>query len=332
VEGGAVVSADRPTREQVDAALSHADLWQAGTSTPDVLAAEVRALRADLDVKTGQLAAARRIGSRLAARTPQPAEQDATERSSRLLRLRQALHEMLGFPQHVGFIADDEQLLDRVRVRITPAPLPAVPDGSVTLDELSQPDPSLALVTDRTAAIERMADAAARWPEGSDAYVVPVPLGWLRALSVPAVPDGEAATARRRWAAWLVESASQADDLTEREAQGMRIAATHLLDDEIAARVAGIDGLDDEWLVRFTERLHDRIEAHRFAVRTVRAAASSGEDVPARLDAAADAIQVLGWSDYAENLRDAAAEHRHAPPDVRAAVAAALARPTEETP
>lgn len=82
----------------------------------------------------------------------------------------------------------------------------------------------------------------------------------------------------RRWAAWLVESADQADDLTEAEGQGMRIAATHLVDDEIAARVARIDGLDDEWLQGFTERLNDRIEAHRFAVRTVRAA-FDGKDV-----------------------------------------------------
>ncbi len=78
---------------------------------------------------------ARLIGERdearaaLVARTPQSAEPEATERSSRLLRMRQALHEMLGFPQHIGFIADDEQLLDSVRVRITPAPVPAIPDG-----------------------------------------------------------------------------------------------------------------------------------------------------------------------------------------------------------
>jgi hypothetical protein len=146
-----------------------------------------------------------------------------------------------------------------------------------------------------------------------------------------AVPDGEDVAARRRWAAWLAESAAQADDLTEGEAQGMRIAATHLLDDDIAARVASIDGLDEQWLPAFTARLHDQIEEHRFAVRTVRAAAASPEDVPARLEAAADACEALGWTGTANTFRDLASQLREwdeETPDVRAAVAAALARPT----
>lgn len=54
-----------------------------------------------------------------------------------------------------------------------------------------------------------------------------------------------------------------------------------------------------------------------------------GEDVPARLDAAADALAAADLARGAAALRDAASVASIAGPDVRAAVAAALARPTE---
>lgn len=53
-----------------------------------------------------------------------------------------------------------------------------------------------------------------------------------------------------------------------------------------------------------------------------------GEDVPARLDAAADALAAADLARGAAALRDAASVASIAGPDVRAAVAAALARPT----
>jgi hypothetical protein len=60
------------------------------------------------------------------------------------------------------------------------------------------------------------------------------------------------------------------------------------------------------------------------------AAASSGKDVPARLDAAADALAECQHFSASEAVRDVAHELREiATAEVRAAVAAALARPAE---
>lgn len=53
-----------------------------------------------------------------------------------------------------------------------------------------------------------------------------------------------------------------------------------------------------------------------------------GEDVPARLDAAADALGALGLEYNARLMRELATAAKVAHPEVRAAVAAALAGPT----
>ena len=43
-----------------------------------------------------------------------------------------------------------------------------------------------------------------------------------------------------QWAAWFRESADQADDLTEGQREGFRIAAEHLVDPAVQARVEAI--------------------------------------------------------------------------------------------
>lgn len=57
-------------------------------------------------------------------------------------------------------------------------------------------------------------------------------------------------------------------------------------------------------------------------------ALADGEDVPARLDAAAEVVAKLGFPDWADDMRGVADEYRYAPEDIQAAVAAALVRPT----
>lgn len=343
---------DRPTREQVDAALAHLDVHAMNVSTLDVivLGAEVRALRLDVAGVEGERDAAddfaasvrdllgvadepgwgwevdRRIRAALAARTPEPAAAlDAAHFA------RQAAFSAKTFgpgPLTAG-------VLDHIRkelAEIEAAPLDLgewVDVMILAADGAWRAGHEPQAIVDAVIAKQRRNESRT-WPDWRTA----APGKAIEhdrstdAAQLPAVPDGEDVAVRRRWAAWLVESAAQADDLTESEAQGMRIAATHLLDDEIAARADRIDGLDGEWLAAFTERLHDRIEAHRFAVQTVRAAAAIGEDVPARLAAAADVLAKISGA-AAGDFRHAANVLAGASPELRAAVAAALALPTE---
>lgn len=136
---------------------------------------------------------------------------------------------------------------------------------------------------------------------------------------------------RWAWAAWLAESAEQADDLDDSERHGLRIAATHLLEDDIAARLNPGDFdpvADPAWALRFTARLWADVEAGRAARRA--SAPPDGKDVPARLDAAADALaETSGWQYPSNEVRRVAGVLRNVSPTARAAVAAALALPTE---
>lgn len=70
----------RPTREQVDSDLAYADDWRGSDPHMDRLAAEVRALRAELErvhsalhhETAAHVAERARLRAALAARTPQP--------------------------------------------------------------------------------------------------------------------------------------------------------------------------------------------------------------------------------------------------------------------
>lgn len=73
---------------------------------------------------------------------------------------------------------------------------------------------------------------------------------------------------RARWASWLDQSADEADDLSDAERLGLRVAATHLLDVEVAARVSTID-LDADAIRDLYGRLWAKVESGR-AVQVAR--------------------------------------------------------------
>ncbi len=99
-------------------------------------------------------------------------------------------------------------------------------------------------------------------------------------------------------------------------------------------RYFGLWVLDDKpWDEMSHEEAYKRgqVFATRYIARRDAApVAEDGEDVPARLDAAADAIDEHNpYSCAGGNLRSIAVSLRLSSPELRAAVAAALARPTE---
>lgn len=116
---------DRPTREQVETALRRADRYGGGTPplTTDVLAAEVRALRAELDEQGNELTV-RRLQDLVAARTSQGAGEgwdDASDADRRqalrsALRHRDALADELGLEAGMRTAAVDE--LETLRRRL----------------------------------------------------------------------------------------------------------------------------------------------------------------------------------------------------------------------
>lgn len=161
---------DRPTREQVEDALTAADLDAGGAAVRAVLAAEVRALRDDLGMEMGMRAAAvdelealrRRLWellgadqfaddevlhlvhalcrdrdellAALAARTPQPAE--PTRHLVILSGLADEIDQHAAIAARPGQMGDLERIACAVRdVANELAPLPTVSDGE---DETSR--------------------------------------------------------------------------------------------------------------------------------------------------------------------------------------------------
>lgn len=59
---------------------------------------------------------------------------------------------------------------------------------------------------------------------------------------------------RYQWAAWLAECADQADDLSQAECHGLRIAATHLLGDREMGWATQIE-LDDTDVTELRDRV-----------------------------------------------------------------------------
>ncbi len=99
-------------------------------------------------------------------------------------------------------------------------------------------------------------------------------------------------------------------------------------EDDLARAMHRASWPGDDWS---TLNQHSRLSWQRAASAWLNDQQSAGQDVPARLDAAAEAMRAAGMSDYwAATTRDLARRLRDAESaDVRAAVAAALALPTE---
>ena len=118
----------------------------------------------------------------------------------------------------------------------------------------------------------------------------------------PAVPDGEdrrEALGRRVREVWVQWAREQPDPKP--------------------SWLVGWDELDDG------QREVDMRIGEALAAQAPQPADEDGEDVPARLEAAADALDAAEWGPPAVDLRAVAATMRVATVDVRAAVAAALA-------
>lgn len=262
---------DRPTREEVAAALAAVESCQS-CADPHVahrLTVEVHALRDKVEVQEiafqGQAATERWLRAQLAARTPQPADPaDTAEAGDHLgkawVDAQQTLHAggcravapggvwmctRSGHPngsQHVSTVGG------RVVVVWGAAPQPAEPSCAH--------DPKWNHTRDGRCAVPGCAP-------------------------LPAVPDGEE------------RAPDQVADLR---------AALVRREKELKAAL---------------QRLHQ---------------SQNGEDVPARLDAAAEALASLEWSGASEELRHISFLLKHDDAaEVRAALAAALARPTGGT-
>ncbi len=282
---------DRPTREQIDAALARADLVHDG-GTNEVrlivhrLAAEVRALRAELDrvhlalhhETNAHVAERDRLRAALVARTPQPAETEPNRTHLEMTGTAAALTvwqtRVPGGTPHVAH-----------RIDVDPRCL--------TLSWANGARPR--------ATVEHATECRCDDFTGRLTKTLTAPL--------PAVPDGED---DRAGAVTLRPSALMEAFQTVETLLGYRIPF----------------GFVSDLLIRCAT--HEHADAIRAAFAPLHAALD-GEDVPARLDAAADAMKDDGMSGYwVATVRDLARRLRDCESaETRAAVAAALALPTE---
>lgn len=77
---------------------------------------------------------------------------------------------------------------------------------------------------------------------------------------------------RQQWAAWLIASADEADDLHSHERHGLRLAATHMLDERVAELAASIDDLDEVYMRGLEAHVRSDVEAgHQRLARPVAA-------------------------------------------------------------
>lgn len=148
-------------------------------------------------------------------------------------------------------------------------------------------------------------DATSSIPEAAALYAA---VDALDAAPLPAVPDGDG------------------DRNLALAAELRHIAIVHSV-----GGATGDDAEEEQFFAGITRvvtalrRRADQLDA------AGNADAPDGEDVPARLDAAADACHEHGWSGMASEFSSIAHRLRSglfASPEIRAAVAAALARPT----
>ncbi len=273
---------DRPTREQIDAALARADYAVSivtsetgGGGSIAVLAAEVRALRAELGARPRQCSCP-----------------DAEETYAQLER------------EHERVCAE----LDASRAAL----------AARTQQPAERPD-----VIRSVGALRRSGGNVDRW-DGRRWVPTVIVAGSTREgpyseepAPWPAVPDGEARQADADLDGRPLQPVTEAL-LVQAGEQLLRAVAPH----DHPARQAVADVAD--WL---RGKLGD--PGTGWPVRAALAPVSDGEDVPARLEAAAEVLDQHDCDATAQRVRDVAAALRAFPAEVRAAVAAALALPTE---
>ncbi len=332
-----MTSPDRPTREQVEAALLSAEKDAHRRGLGSVLAAEVRALRAELDrvhsalrhesdahvAERGRLRAelelfamhpatntvkrlleaedeVSRLRAAGVARTPQPAEQAVITAAREVEAARSgAALDAAAHRTRVALYALDN------------APLPAVPDGPVPrYGDQDGPDieddewfRDVAIAMDQ--AVPDGEDATPAYTDSPEHHemVVRVGSGHVTAKGAIArlVAHGHDLTDR----AALDYTAAE---LRHRSRQYGRSSDTI---GSLRHRVVALEADRRGWIV------------HQLAQAKV--SAPDGEDVPARLDAAAEAIDEHNpYSCAGGNLRGVAESLRLSSPGLRAAVASAL--------
>lgn len=358
---------DRPTREQVDTlraelrtALDEVDHPNQITVDQDALieildrldeqdaghAAEVRALRAELEATAAfePLVEARRYiaalqverdsaRAALAARTPQPAEPGKTSTPrrddhaedpyadrprrwpDRADREGHGADQAAGRGHRSAALAERERTIgtlfeaaDSVLERLDHG------HGPVDMDDL--------YVGDLRAARDQLEDWHA-------ANVLPAPL--------PAVPDGEEAAVDEMEGHFIDANERMGEALV---AIGMALGLPRPCvgatwgAPEILARIAQWNGslgscYDHSILGHDDARVAAPVVGCSDCLDPLTTPLPAGEDVPARLEAAAEALEVSEWFGSAANLRAVASALRdRATSHDRAAVAAALVRPT----
>lgn len=343
---------DRPTREQVDADLARADLVHSGGTNEVRLIVSARrarkldrahsALRHESDA---HVAERDRLRAALAARTPQPAEFSAVVKLRATIALLgdladRSLHGELGTEELCREREERIELLHSLGHSLgenAVAPLPAVPDGGGDMFGVTCVYCGEA-VTDARPSVET--EMGATHVTCCD--------------DAPAVPDGEdeaiADRARhldRYFGLWVLDDKPW-DEMSHEEAykRGQVFATRYIARHEVSPADAegedepcGSCGHDADhsggecmWFddVR-TDDGHMQVACHCDGSPNPDTDPDDplGEDVPARLDAAADACGPAGVPPYTgERLRGAATALRLMPAEVRAAVAAALSRPT----
>lgn len=281
-QGEKSAAPDRPTRAQVDAALTHVVHGYTGPRAARVLAAEVRALRAELEALDDAAAAAVTVsGRRWAAHATilRPEREEAREALGLEMGMRTAaVDELETLRRRLWALLDADQLsdddtVDRLRAALAAStPQPAEP-VIYRCDQSNHPSV----------------------PCSRCEVVTPAPL--------PAVPDGEA---RDRLLRHYLGKAAARLDLPD---QARRVTPT--------ADVDEIESVGEAVLAEL-ERLRGGPSQ------------PDARDVVPRLYAAAAALSdAEPMSCAGGDLFGIAVALGYMPVEVRAAVAAALSRPTE---
>lgn len=271
---------DRPTREQVDRAVvvgsNRIGPYSVTADAAEVLAAEVRALRAELDALS---------------------DEDRAEQIAALI-------------------------VDKVRAQVARTPQPAALAGARVLHEpypsMVPPQCRTCVDVDEEPSLWPCATAAALGADPSSPYVAP----WGAPL--PAVPEGEdAASQPAEFAALSLHWSPTAGLLWWNRGTNVTVDVDQ---DEVVEHGLALpaDALE-LGVLPWQEHRDGPIEHAPHFTQL------AGEDVPARLDAAAAAIAEHNPYSCADgDLRGIAESLRLSSPEMRAAVAAALARQTEQ--
>lgn len=304
---------DRPTREAVDAVLWSADQECTEGTRVGILAVEVRALRAELAGLRKALDIRDRLIERAWDAIPDglPVEDDSLATSicaALAARTPQPAERDQG-------VRDRMEELQRENARLIAELLAARDSAPQPAETVRVGDPCPWDGPDGVHEAGTGRDREeCRYCDGTIAPSAPLP-------AVPDGPDPEGDEWFHDVAAAMNQEVSDASELTVSQVQAALRRAGMRLEVEVSAVP---DGEDEP-------RHAVKCPSCSATTRARMADASDGEDVPARLDAAADALAAISpaWAITADWFRMAAEELREdAPSEVRAAVAAALALPT----